>query len=523
MTNMERDVEQSIDIDLVKDETIIISTKEAAEQEKKYGIIESFRRYPMATFWSLFLGMTIIMAGYDGQLVPSFYGVGAFVNKYGSEFEGQMEITAAWQSGLGMGNPIGQVVGTLAIPWPSEVFGRKKVLFACLILLSATNFIQFFAPNLPTLCAGEVLAGLIWGAFISLAPTYVSEISPLPLRGILEAYMNMAFVIGQFVAAGAIEGFSRRTDKWAYRAPFALQWLWCVLLLVGMFFIPESPWYLVRRGRHEDAKRSLERLGWSDVDTVVQSIDQTDRLEQEFLIKSSYVDCYRGTNLRRTEICSMLYVIPMLSGLMMIAYSLYFFELAGMSQNTAVKMTLGNNAIGLFAGFCSYVAVSLAGRRTIYLTSLFALMILMFVIGGLDCAPTYDENASFSWAQASLLDVYTFIYQMTTGPMTFVVLSEVSATKLRSRTIAVATASQALISIAVTIAVPYMFNPENGNMRGKIGFVFGGLAFLCLTWSYFRLPETKGRTFRELDIMFERKVATRQFRSYNIYDYHSSS
>jgi MFS transporter, SP family, general alpha glucoside:H+ symporter len=522
MTSIERD-EKWIDVDVVKDETVIISTKEAAELEKKYGIIDSFRRYPMAAFWSIFLGMTIIMSGYDGQLVPSFYGVEAFVNRYGSEFEGQMEITAAWQSGLGMGNPIGQVVGTLAVPWPSEVFGRKKVLFACLILLSGTNFIQFFAPNLPTLCAGEVLAGLIWGAFISLTPTYVSEISPLQMRGILEAYMNMAFVIGQFVAAGAIEGFSRRTDKWAYRGPFALQWLWCVLLLVGMVFIPESPWYLVRRGRHEDAKRSLERLGWSDVDKVVESIDETDKLEHDFLIKSSYVDCYRGTNLRRTEICSMLYAIPVFAGVMMIAYSLYFFELAGMDQTTAVNMSLGNNAIGMFAGFCSYVAVSLAGRRTIYLTSLFSLIILLFVIGGLDCAPAYDTNPAFSWAQASLLNVFTFIYQMTTGPMTFVIISEVSATKLRSRTIAVATATQAVVSIAATVAVPYMFNPENGNMRGKIGFVFAGLGILCFAWSYYRLPETKGRTFRELDIMFERKVATRQFRTYNIYDYHADS
>ncbi len=110
------------------------------------------------------------------------------------------------------------------------------------------------------------------------------------------------------------------------------------------------------------------------------------------------------------------------------------------------------------------------------------------------------------------------------------ILCECSATKVRGKTIAIATAVQALVGIVMTIAIPYMINPDQANMRGKLGFFFGGLAALCFIWSYFRVPETKvclettplddeadigqNRTYEELDIMFEKGVRTRDFKHY---------
>jgi len=90
----------------------------------------------------------------------------------------------------------------------------------------------------------------------------------------------------------------------------------------------------------------------------------------------------------------------------------------------------------------------------------------------------------------------------------------VSATRVRSKTIAVATTAQAALGIVMTVAIPYMINPDQANMRGKLGFFFGGLAALCYAWAYFRLPETGNRTFSDLDIMFERNVKTRDFKRY---------
>jgi SP family general alpha glucoside:H+ symporter-like MFS transporter len=87
---------------------------------------------------------------------------------------------------------------------------------------------------------------------------------------------------------------------------------------------------------------------------------------------------------------------------------------------------------------------------------------------------------------------------------------------VRSKTIAVATAVQAVVGIIMTVAIPYLINPAEANLKGKLGFFFGGLSLPCLVWCWYRVPEMKGRTYEELDIMFERKVETRQFRDYVI-------
>jgi MFS transporter, SP family, general alpha glucoside:H+ symporter len=262
--------------------------------------------------------------------------------------DSQYIVSAPWQSGLGMGNPIGQILGSLAVAWPMERYGRRWTLAACCALNAAFIFMQvrsgesclnreaqgrfrqFFAPSVQVLCAGEILAGLMYGGYVVIAPSYASEVCPLALRGILTAFVNLAFVIGQFLAQGVTTGeshhiyfwpyrasprrtgFASRTDSWAYRGPFAVQWVWPLVLIIGLIFAPESPWWLVRQGRSADAEESLRRLvsdPKADVKQLLTVIEQTDRLERELESGSSYANCFRGANLRRTEISIGVYLI----------------------------------------------------------------------------------------------------------------------------------------------------------------------------------------------------------------------
>ena len=110
--------------------------------------------------------------------------------------------------------------------------------------------------------------------------------------------------------------------------------------------------------------------------------------------------------------------------------------------------------------------------------------------------------------------LWNFTFDWSVGPVAYAIFCEVSATRVRSKTIAVATAVQALVGIVMTVAIPYLINADQANLRGKLGFFFGGLSVPCLVWCYFRVPEMKGRTYEELDIMFERKVPTKEFGKY---------
>lgn len=162
----------------------------------------------------------------------------------------------------------------------------------------------------------------------------------------------------------------------------------------------------------------------------------------------------------------------------------------------------------------SWFLIARFGRRRIFNVGLFVLIILMFIIGILDSIP--GRPSGVAWAESSLMLIWNGIYDLSIGPITFVILGECSATRVRSKTIAVATAAQAVVGIAMTVAIPYMINPAEANMQGKLGYFFGGLGVFCLIWAYFRIPETKGRTYEELDILFERKIPARKFKGYQV-------
>lgn len=325
-------------------------------------------------------------------------------------------------------------------------------------------------------------------------------------------------MIGQLIANGVIAGTSQLDSHWAYSAPFAAQWAWPALILLGLPFAPESPWWLVRKGRLDEAERSLRRLASPKVDIkpALAMIIETDTLEQELDAGSTYKDCFNKVNLRRTEISVGVYTIQVLSGIYLVGYATYFFELAGLPTDQAFDMSVGFLALGFVGTLFSWLLLVRFGRRAIYITGLAMLVVLLTLIAVIDCAPDYERNPALAWTQASLMLVWNFCYDFSVGPVCFVILCEVSATRVRSKTIAVATAVQALFAIAMTVAIPYMINPDQANMRGKIGFFFAGLSLLSLVWAYLRVPESRGRTYEELDVMFSRGVRTRDFEHYHV-------
>ena len=264
------------------------------------------------------------MLAFDPQLIGNLYAIPQFQASYGYLYDGSVRypdsmslpmtradrgeivsISAPWQTGLSMGNPVGQVVGALVAAYPMDRFGRKKTFAACVALTGACVFIQFFSRSLKVLLVGELIGGLILGCFVVIAPAYASEVCPMALRGHLTSFVNLCFVIGQLLGNAVTAGTSQLNNHWAYSIPFALQWFWVLIILPVMFFIPESPWWLVRKGRLEEAEKSLRRLASSkvqDLSAALTVIIETDRLEQELEAGSTYMDCFRGANLRRTEI-----------------------------------------------------------------------------------------------------------------------------------------------------------------------------------------------------------------------------
>lgn len=252
----------------------------------------------------------------------NLYATPAFQKDFGYLYDGSYIIPASWQTGLSMGSPLGQVVGAFAASYPMEWFGRKKTFAACVVLTTGCVFIQFFARSLAVLLAGELLGGLVLGFYVVISPTYASEVCPLALRGILTSFTNIAFVAGQLIANGVIAGTSKLDTHWAYSLPFAVQWIWPAVILPILMFAPESPWWLQRQGRLEEAEHSLRRLASKNIDVkpALAMIVETDRLERQIETGSTHLDCFKKINRRRTEIGTGVYCIQVLSGIYLVGY-----------------------------------------------------------------------------------------------------------------------------------------------------------------------------------------------------------
>jgi hypothetical protein len=177
-------------------------------------------------------------------------------------------------------------------------------------------------------------------------------------------------------------------------------------------------------------------------------------------------------------------------------------------------MNIGLTGIG-FVGTCLFwPLLTYTGRRNIFICGTAGLTVLVFLIGILDVVPRTTSGPG--WGQCSLIVIANLFYDLSAGPLCFTVLCEISAAKVRGATIALANVSVTIVSIVFAVAIPYALDVNGANWRGKLGFLFAGLGVLNVAWCYFCLPESKGRTTEELDIMFQRGVSTRAFKSYNI-------
>jgi len=321
------------------------------------------------------------------------------------------------------------------------------------------------------------------------------------------------------IGIGVIKSMVGRTDEWAYRIPYALQWMWPPFLIVGVFFAPESPWWLVRKGRIEEAKKALLRLTSRkaqretdfDADETVDMMIHTTALEEKITKGASYLDCFKGVDLRRTEIVAMCWGIQNLAGNAFTNYSTYFLQQAGLPTSSSYSFALGQYAINTVGVFGAWGLMTLgAGRRQLYFYGLCGLFSMLFIMGFLGLIPD-SQKETRGLATGSLMIVWALFYQLTVGTVCYSLVAELSTRRLQIKTVVLGRNFYNVIAIITNVLTPYMVNPTAWNWGNYTGFFWAGLCFLCIVYTYFRIPEPRGRTFAELDLLFERKVSARKF------------
>jgi SP family general alpha glucoside:H+ symporter-like MFS transporter len=300
-----------------------------------------------AVLQAIILSCACIMEGFDLVLITGFITNPVFRTKYqcpNALPDDICEIPAAWQSALVVGPTLGQMIGVLVSGWCVERFGYKKTFMASLVALSACIFIVYFAISLPMFLVGLLLCGLPWGVFQTLTTNYASDVCPTPIRAYVTAWSNVCWIIGQTLGAVVQRSLVGNETIMALSIPLGLQWVFPVPIFIFSLWAQESPWWLVRKGRLEEAREALVKLVAWDHTPVGYSTEghlamiqltNADELAETQGSGTGYLDCFKGVNFRRTEVSTITWVIQNASGSALMQWSPYFFQRAGMPPDQA--------------------------------------------------------------------------------------------------------------------------------------------------------------------------------------------
>lgn len=396
---------------LSKDD-LVQQAKDATEEEHRLGAMEALRDYYPSVIWAILMSGSIIMEGYDTILITSFFAYPSFQRKYGHEVSpGSYQLRGSDQSLLGCASSIGIIVSLLFNGYAVERWGHRKVVMTCLVFLAGFIFITVFARNVNMLIAGQVLNGLSWGPLSVIGLFFALEVAPLPLRNFLTAYVMMCWATGQLIAAGVLKGLVDNTTQWSYRLPFAIQWVWIPPLMIATYFCPDSPYWLVRKGRLGDAEKSLVRLSRSAIHPKLKQklnlMVYTNELEKDqernkdprYKGWHAYVECFKGPNYRRTEISGLSIAAQVLGGNNFVYLPLYFFSQVGVSAELTYDLNLAITGIAWMGTLISWFVAARVGRRTIFLAGLSSMVTFLLVIGILQTPA--DSNPDVGWGQVA--------------------------------------------------------------------------------------------------------------------------
>ncbi|CDK28753.1 unnamed protein product [Kuraishia capsulata CBS 1993] len=474
---------------------------------------QAIKAYPKASAWILFMVWLMILVGYEGQAGSIVVSIPQFRQDFGHWYEDQYVLETKWQSAIS-GAPLAAIAfSSMTSSWFADRFGRKWIIVAGLVVSVPSIAIEFVATTINVFMAGKMVNALCLGIFSTMAISYVSEVSPLALRGLAAGACSLSLCIGPFICYLINNKTATYTSRMAYRGVFIPQWVFSVSCLFFAPFMPESPYYFIRKDRNEDALKSLKRL-YTPTQAYQQFAIMKVTYEELKLItqSSTYLDCFKKKDIKRTFTILFAFFMQPMSGVTFISsYSTYYFQYAGWSTQRSYQLSCGGQALSITGVITSWFIIDRFGRRPLMLYGITALTVLNLIVA---CAGLSENNYGAMVAASAFMVMYNFFYNLGIGPLPYIMATEVSSVSLRAKTMALATLTNYAFQCMWSFVLPYMFNADQADMGSKINFIFTGMSFLSIFVFYFIQPETAGRSFEEIDELYDKNIPLKEWKLY---------
>ncbi|KAH7136998.1 general substrate transporter [Dactylonectria estremocensis] len=396
--------------------------------------------------------------------------------------------------------------GSALAGFTGETIGRRGTLQVASILIAvsaggmmgtAGSFLNFMVCK----CIGGIGMGMVYSA----APTWGTESVAPQKRGLLLSFYNVGLASGNVVAAAVCTGSSHITSNWSWQTPIFCQIPVALLLGATSAFFPESPRWLLTRGKEEKARLSFAKFNQMDpqsaeVDWQVAEVLQHIEFEQQLNQEASWRDIFRGLDLKRTHLAVLVLLGNALTGIQfVIPYTALFLAQIGLSNPYALNVAISSCVLaGTIPGpfLCEYVGRrrSLLSGYTVMAASMLLFAVVSSVMG--------QVNAIAQKVLVVFLCIWSFTFGATTGPIAWVSSAEMHSIRLRTMGQSYAVMLYEIFSFGAAFWTPYMLDTEYGNMGTNVGYFYFGTTAIVIVLTFFFVPETGRLSLEQIDEYF---------------------
>ncbi|GAA5996172.1 hypothetical protein JCM5350_000491 [Sporobolomyces pararoseus] len=465
----------------------------------------------MAIIMSAFAAFGGFLYGYDTGNISGVKEMDYFKRQIGSlQPDGSYALSSGDNSLVTSILSAGTFVGALFAGAVANKIGRRFGIMAYLVLFCIGVGLQTGGKSLSIFVVGRVFAGLGVGGTSCIVPMYQSECAPRHIRGMIVGAYQWMITIGLLIAAVVVNATKDRNDLGSYAIPIGIQFAWAAILAAGLGFLPESPRWLISAGKDEQAQVALARILGVDVDSPQVAEEYAEIASQihhtRSLGSTSYLDCFKSQNRNRLRTFTGLGIqaLQQLSGINFIFYyGTQFFQNSGIANPFII--TIATNVVNVGATVPGLFLVDRAGRRPLLLIGAAGMIICHFIVAGVGVGVSADNKAG-QQTLVAFVCIFIAFFAATWGPLAWVVTGEIYPTATRGKQMSMSTASNWLWNFGIGYATPYMVDdvPGSAGLGSNVFWVWGGASCLCFLFVFFMIPETKGLSLEQVDILYRK-------------------
>lgn len=487
-------------------------------------------KIPETSLWAnrkcLLICATVAIAnmqyGLDSAAIGSLQAMPGFLEVFGYKDPSQpagYAIEGTFQRLIGSLLTLGAFVSSLGGGAFAHFFGRKVALWLACVLNAIACIIQISTTDKVAVYIGRLILGLANGFLVTFSNIYTAEAAPAHLRAVMVALFSEWVNIGSIIGAAVTNATKNRLDKASYQIPLGTLFIVPTFLAVGLLFVPESPRYLLYKGRTAAARDSLKKLRGDSLSAEgfeLEWVEMVKGIEEEKHTAKTIgpLDMFKGTELRRTLLCFGVIATQTGAGSwFIISYATYFMIVAGLSVDDAFRYSVMNTCLGFIGvNVGMYLMRHVMGRRTVLMTG--AVVQGCAMLGMAISATVANGTISARNCLVAFTALYQFSYNAFVGDATYPTATEMVSTRLRSWSVGSAISLGYFLAWLTGFCSPYFINPEDLNWGAKYAYIWAASNFCCLVFFYLCVPETKGRTLEEIDELFANRVSVRNFKSF---------